>query len=59
MAGRFDSELVPMFQWFNGRVPVCKTGDLRFKSWLGHKFFSQYLSYGGRDKGSLPCGTDI
>ena len=32
-------------QWFNARTPVRKTGDLRFKSQLGHYFISQYLSY--------------
>ena len=26
------------------KTPVRKTGDLRFKSQLRHKFFSQYLS---------------
>ena len=31
-------------KWLNGRAPVHKTGDLRFKPQLRHKFFSQYLS---------------
>ena len=31
-------------KWHNGRAPVRKTGHLRFKSQLRHKFFSQYLS---------------
>ena len=41
----FYFELVSVSQWSNGRTPVRKTGDLRFKSQLRHKFFSQYLSY--------------
>ena len=43
MRGRFDSELVSVAHWFNGRTPVRKTGDLRFKSQLRHKIFTQYL----------------
>ena len=39
-----NSELVSVSQWFNGRSPVHKTGDLRFKFWLRHKFLSQNLS---------------
>ena len=39
MRGRFDSELVSVSQWFNGRTPVCKTGDLRFKSRLRQQIF--------------------
>ena len=31
-------------KWLNGRAPVHKFGNLRFKSQLRHKFFSQYLS---------------
>ena len=33
--------------WLSGlmdKTPVRKTGNLRFKSQLRHKFFSQYLS---------------
>ena len=41
MRGRFDSDLVSVSQWFNDRTPVRKTGDLRFKCQLRHKFFSQ------------------
>ena len=44
MRGRFDFELVSVSQWFNGITPVRKTGDMRFKSQLTHKFSSQYLS---------------
>ena len=38
MRGWFDSELVSVSQWFNYRMPVRKTRDLRFKSQLKHKF---------------------
>ena len=44
MRGRLDSELVSVSQWFNGKSPVHKTGDLRLKSQLRYKFISQYLS---------------
>ena len=47
MRGRFDSELVCVSQWYNGRTPVRKTGDLRLKSHLRHNFFPQDLSYIG------------
>ena len=45
MREKFVSELVYVSRWTNWlSSPVCKTGDLRFKSQLRHKFFSQYLS---------------
>ena len=31
-------------KWLNDRASVLKTGNLRFKSQLRHKIFSQYLS---------------
>ena len=45
MRRMFVCELVSVSHWSNGRAPVRKTGDMRFKSQLRHKFFSQYLSY--------------
>ena len=47
MRGKFDSELVSVSHWFSGRMSVRKTVDLRFKSQLRHKLFSQYLSSKG------------
>ena len=35
---RVDCELVSVSQWFNGRAPVHKTEDLRFKSQIRHNF---------------------
>ena len=38
------NELTDMHLLYPHTEPVRKTGDLRFKSQLRHKFFSQYLS---------------
>ena len=37
---KFDSELVYVSQWFNGRMPALKTRDLRFKSQVRQIFLS-------------------
>ena len=55
MRGRFDTELVSLSQWFIGRTPVRKTGDLKFKSQLTHNFFPlniYHISYMNSELGA-------
>ena len=42
-------------KWLNGRAPVLKTGELRFKSQFRHKFFSLYLIYTSSTRHAWQC----